>query len=316
MMEHLLHTYIHTYGKRFTRRQKRAFGNALLHDMKEAGYDGERKVGKHLIFRAENYIFGNLKTAKRVIMVPYDTPERKFWFHVPYYPLHGMRTSQKTMKATYLPLIILYLFIFLGLKITDLFTSPMLVNTVAFLMFLFVLFLIYVMFHGIGNKHNAIRNSSSICTAVALAKRLSKDEKRQTVFIFTDKNKYNFLGTKCIQELFEKQGKNPIVIMLDCVGAQGDVYIGYAPHQRKIANECLKAMKGKTDTIEVVKMNENMRMQHTAGYFKKVIVVCTGEKDKDQEVCVYDTGTRKDKTVSLEQMKTVEDMLYLYIKQS
>ena len=314
-MEHLLEIYEKNYKKRFTRRQKRIFGKQLMHDMEEAGYQGKRIDDKFLLSRVENYVFGSLKTAKRVIIVPYDTPERKFWFQSPYYPFNGTRTTQKSMKATFVPFIILYVIILLGLWITNMIASPLLGSIVSFIMFLLVLFLIYFMLHGIANPNNAIRNTSSICTALSLAKRFNKDERRQTAFIFTDQNKRKFLGSQACIKLFEEAHVNPSIIILDCVGAPNDIWIGCPTQYRKMANELIQSIKNKQQRPEIIKMNEVMKLQHASQYFKRFVLLCAGSKDDDQEVVVYNTSMAKEKHVSMDNMKKVEEMLYTYIHQ-
>lgn len=315
-MEHLFEMYEKNYRKRFTRRQKRVFGKQLMKDMEEAGYQGKRIDDNFWLTKVENYVFGNLKTAKRVIIVPYDTPERKFWFQSPYYPLNGTRTTQKSMMATFVPFLILYMIILLGLWTSDKIANPLIGSILSFVMFLFVIMLIYLMLHGIANPNNAIRNTSSICTALSIAKRLTKDERRQTAFIFTDQNKRKFLGAKACMTMFEEAHLNPLVIMLDCVGAMDNIWIGCPAQYRKMANEIIQGIKNKQERPEIVKMNDVMKLQQASQYFKRFVVVCAGKKDNDQEVIVHHTSTSKDKTASIDNMKKVEGILYTYIKES
>ena len=90
--------------------------------------------------KAEDYFYGNRKRMKTVIVVPYDTPERKFWHKVFYFPLDGTKTMNKTLIATYVPIILLYVFILAGLYIGGNFLSaPTMANLMSFLMFVLVI---------------------------------------------------------------------------------------------------------------------------------------------------------------------------------
>ena len=109
MEQELFEKYTKTYGKRFTRKQKHKFAKALHEDMTQAGYEKTMiKGSKLIIMKAEDYFYGNRKRMKTVIVVPYDTPERKFWHKVFYFPLDGTKTMNKTLIATYVPIILLY----------------------------------------------------------------------------------------------------------------------------------------------------------------------------------------------------------------
>ena len=74
----VLEKYTKTYGTRFSRRQKKRFIEALHQDFHALGYEPTMIEGKKLLSHAHNYLYGNMKQMKTVIVVPYDTPERKF----------------------------------------------------------------------------------------------------------------------------------------------------------------------------------------------------------------------------------------------
>ena len=42
----------------------------LFEDMKDAGYEGTMISGRKVFSKAENYLFGNIKTMKTVIVIP------------------------------------------------------------------------------------------------------------------------------------------------------------------------------------------------------------------------------------------------------
>lgn len=316
MEQELFEKYTKTYGKRFTRKQKHKFAKALHEDMTQAGYEKTMiKGSKLIIMKAEDYFYGNRKRMKTVIVVPYDTPERKFWHKVFYFPLDGTKTMNKTLIATYVPIILLYVFILAGLYIGGNFLSaPTMANLMSFLMFVLVIFLIYLMVHGIGNRHNVNRNSSAVAAAVALAKSLDKDERQRIAFLFTDKNKGSFLGARCADEDFVKDGKNPNVICLDCIGKEDTTMIGYNPSNRKLAMEIAKCYPEKGKQIETIKLDESMRVQTAMSYFRKAVVIASGTLDEDHRLYVMGTGTSKDRDADATQITKIINMLQAYIK--
>lgn len=308
--------YTKTYGKRFSRAQKNKFKQALVTDMESFGYQETSIEGKRmLVLKAEDYFFGNMKRMKHVIVVPYDTPERKFWPKVYYYPLNGTKTMNKSLIAGYTPLILMYVFILVviyggGALIPD----PRVQTLLSFIMFAFVLLLLYMMIHGIGNKKNYNRYSSAVAAAVELASRLSKDERQQVAFLFTDKNKSNFFGAKIAEERFVKEGKNPNVIVLDTIGHGSVTQIGFNPQNRKFALEVAKEYPDQTLAIEAIKLDENMRLSTQMAYFRKAIVIASGEVDDQSQLYVLGSATGKDQIADEKHINKIVDMLESYIK--
>lgn len=316
MNQELFEKYTQTYGKRFTRNQKHRFEKALSEDMQKAGYEKTIiKGSKMLVMRAEDFFYGNRKRMKTVIVVPYDTPEKKFWHKVFYFPFDGTKTMNKTLVATYVPIILLYVFILLGLYVGGNFlTSATMASVMSFLMFVLVLLLIYLMIHGIGNKHNVNRNSSAVAAAVELAQSLDKDERQRVAFLFTDKNKSSFLGARCADEDFAKEGKNPNIICLDCIGTGAVTMMGYNPQNRKLAMEIAKYYPVKGKNIDAVKLDEAMRTQTAMSYFRKAIVIASGELDEENRLYVMGTGTGKDKYADVTHITHIIEMLKAYLK--
>lgn len=314
MNKALFDKYAKTYGTRFSKAQKKKFMGALIDDMKEIGYEPTLMKGKKLIFKAENYFFGSLKNMKTVIVVPYDTPEKKFWNKVIYFPFDGSKTVNKTVVATYAPVIILYLLIFIGLWIGNSFVTSLAVSTMLSLgMFLLVLFLIYLMMHGVSNRKNYNRNSIAIVEAIELAKRLNKDEKKQIAFLFTDMNRTRFLGAQTVEKDFNNAGKNPNMIILDCIGKGKETKIAFNPQNRKLAGEIAKRFPDKKTPLDIVKLEENMRVQNAMSFYKKAVVIASGDIDKDGSLYILGSGTSKDVIVDEEKADHIQEMLYRYL---
>lgn len=313
MNQSIFDRYTKNVGTRFYRFQKHKFENALTKDMEEAGYEKTVFEGKKmLVMKAEDYFYGNLKRMKTVIVVPYDTPERKFWHKVLYFPFDGTKTMNKTFAATYMPIILLYIAILLVVYATGkLITSPKVASMISLLMFLFVFFLVYFMLHGFANHKNVNRNSSAIVAAVQLAKQLNKDERQRVAFLFTDKNKGSYLGAKIANDRFEKEGKNPNIICLDCIGTGPVTKVSFNPGNRRFAVEVANEYKEK---IETVKVDDMMRIQTPMINFRKAIMIASGEVDENNRLYVLGTGTRKDKVADAKHIDEITDMLYSYVQ--
>lgn len=313
MNQSIFDQYTKNVGTRFYRFQKHKFEKSLTKDMEEAGYEKTVFEGKKmLVMKAEDYFYGNLKRMKTVIVVPYDTPERKFWHKVLYFPFDGTKTMNKTFAATYMPIILLYSAILLiiyaaGKSIT----SPKMANMISLFMFLFIFFLVYFMLHGLANHKNVNRNSSAIVAAVQLAKQLNKDERQRVAFLFTDKNKGSYLGAKIASDRFEKEGKNPNIICLDCIGTGSVTKVSFNPGNRRFAVEVANEYKEK---IETVKVDDMMRIQTPMINFRKAIMIASGEVDENNRLYVLGTGTRKDKVADAKHIDSICDMLYSYIQ--
>ena len=140
----VLEKYTKTYGTRFSRRQKKRFIEALHQDFHALGYEPTMIEGKKLLSHAHNYLYGNMKQMKTVIVVPYDTPERKFWKKVLYFPFDGTKTANKTMVATYVPIFLFFALIFGGLYgLQPLITSTGLASLISCGLFLLTVMLLY-----------------------------------------------------------------------------------------------------------------------------------------------------------------------------
>lgn len=309
----VLKKYSETFGCRFTRSQKSKFLKALHEDMNALGYEATVIKGKKALTKAENYLFGNIKQVKTLIVMPYDTPERKFWHKVLYYPMDGNKTASKTMAATYVPLVVIFAFIFVAVYIVQPQTTSVVINTIlSVLTFSLTIALVYMMLHGVHNKHNVNRNSATIAQAQRIATMLNKDERKRVGFLFTDKNKLRFVGAEASVNFLNEHSKNPTIIYLDCIGKGTQTRIGFNPQNRKLATEIAKSYPDKKD-IEVVKLNEEMRLQSAMSFFRKAVIISSGDVDKDGNLYVLGTGTGKDTSIDETILDKTGDMIYNYI---
>ncbi len=204
----VLEKYTKTYGTRFSRRQKKRFIEALHQDFHALGYEPTMIEGKKLLSHAHNYLYGNMKQMKTVIVVPYDTPERKFWKKVLYFPFDGTKTANKTMVATYVPIFLFFALIFGGLYgLQPLITSTGLASLISCGLFLLTVMLMYWMMHGFHNAHNYNRNSATIAAAVEIAKGLNRDERKKVGFLLPIRTRCVLSVQRQPQRIWQMRGR-------------------------------------------------------------------------------------------------------------
>lgn len=314
MDQKIFKKYSETYGIRFTNKQKAAFRKALIEDFKEIGYTHTIITGRKNFSRAVNLQFGNMKHAKTVICVPYDTPQHIFWWKSEYYPLDGMTTSNKNLIPQFAPIVLLYVVLLIIIYGGEGFINNALSANVMFVTVLFLIILLfYLMLHGIANRRNYVRNSASIAAAYEIAKSLNKDEQRTTAFLFIDRNKSRHLGAHIAAEDILKQSRNPNIILLNCFALGSQLQIGYNAQNKKLALE-LSKLSGSEDKLKTIALSDSMRTSTATEHFAKAVVIAGGELDEKGRLCVKNTATNKDRVVDETNIDKVIQMVSGYLK--
>ena len=112
-------------------------------------------------------------------------------------------------------------------------------------------------------------------------------------------------------EAFDKMGKNPTIISLNCIGRGKDMVIGYLANSRKLAQDLNRKLDVR---LKQVQITENMRMQSAMEHFLKAVVIAAGTFDEKQQLCVMGTGTSKDKYIEDENIAKVAQIITKYIE--
>lgn len=304
--------YMNTFGTRFTLRQKGRFINEIVNDMKALDYESTLINGKRGMSKVKNLLFGNMKHAKVIVCVPYDTPQRFFWPNPKYYPLNGNRSNIKELFPVYGPAIVVYLLMFLTIQYTPALTEDLNLQAILIVFTFFMLgFLVFYLFHGFANRKNYNRNSLSVVAALELASKLSKEDRKKVAFLFTDKNKHKHVGAVVAVEDFMKQNRNPNIICLNCFGVGDVLAIGYNPNTKKLAQELNRNNKPKWKQIE---LDENKRFQSMMEHYQKAIMISAGYMDAKGDLTIDGSGTGKDKEYKEENLEAVVNTLEAYVK--
>lgn len=306
--------YSEDFGVRFSKRDKQKFQKQLIEDYKELGYTCEIIQGKRFLSKASNLMFGNIKHAKTVIAIPYDTPQKVFWPSSYFYPLDGMATTNKSLIPVFGPVLIIYLLLLFLMNSAGSFTDSLTTNTMLMFTFLIIiLVLFYVMLHGVRNKNNYTRNSASIYAAYEIASALDKDTRRQVAFLFLDMNKSRHLGAKVAAEDFLKQSKNPNVIVLNAFASGSQLQIGYRAQNKKMAQDLNKGLAN-AERLKMIALSDEMRNSSPMEHFQKAVTIGAGEIDKKGRLCVLHTGTRKDNQIDEGNIEKVISLVINFVK--
>lgn len=298
------------YGPRFSKREKRMFANEIIKDFEELGYEGIVDTKKTTFSSINNILVGNFKSARTLVVVPYDTPSKIFWPKYRYYLQDGKFMLKKNFGPVFGPMVIGYIIL---LIVT--FYLPGLVSkemqyifsvvAITYLILMFVFF-----FKGFANRNNAVKNNASVQMAYDIAKSLRADQKKSVAFAFTDKNDSKMQGSKLLEEYMATLRKKPIKIVLYCIGRGNVVSIGYKKGIRKEVNEVIKKCKGKVDTIS---LDEEECMQYPLEYLNNVMQISSGYLDDEKRLYIDNVCTNKDKEVDEEIIEKVRGMIVEYL---
>ncbi|MEF9962438.1 MAG: hypothetical protein RR863_01940 [Erysipelotrichaceae bacterium] len=313
MKDELIQIFAKENSVRFNYKQKLNYETKLDVFFNEMDYKKEIDEKRQTVFKTRNIIYGNLKMAKNVIVVPYDTPSRVFWHKYNYYPLDGNKTSTKSILPTYGPILIFYLF-FLGfMYLAPLFVkSQMLMFIISFITFSLFLLLFLLLIVGYPNHNNDNRNSASVVAAIELAQRLTKEQRKTTAFVFTDRNENRFHGSKLVALRLKELSKNPNIILLNCIAYGKNLMIGFTSDNRKTAQDLIKQNKNHR-SVGKCEMNDNMRFQNPMDHWKKAVLITAGNYDEKKNLVITNVNRKCDTIIEKENVDVIVDMLTNYI---
>lgn len=304
--------YITERGTRFTRKQKDLFLQEITQDMENLGYTSTRFHGKKGFVKVDNVLFGNLKHAKTVLYIPYDTPQKLLWPDPKYYPLNGNRSGMKEVFYVYGPALVVYMLLLAGTSfLPSLIEDARLRLGMTVFMYVMIGFLIFYLSRGFMNRNNVNRNTLSIIAALELAERFDKETRKKVCFLFADQNKNRYAGAALAAEELKKQNRTPGMICLNCIAAGENIAIGYPVNSKKLAQELNRFHKVKWKQME---MDDKKRFQTMMDHFPKAVMISSGTLDEKGDLCVKHTGTSKDTVYEEENLKQVVDLLEAYIK--
>lgn len=310
MKKENLNKYINQ-NVRFNKRGKIAFANDLITDFAEFNYKGvidTRKVG---LKKVHNILIGNFKTAKNVIVVPYDTPKKVLWPNYKFYPQNGDVAMKKNFLPYYMPLIIAYLVLLAIVYILPGRIEFKSQNILFSLAVLYLVFMMVMIFRGFANRNNAVRCNTSIALAYELAQDLSSNARKEVAFVFTDANTMKMQGSEALENFLLSINRRPNKIILYCIGKGDRISVAYRKGNRKNVQDMIK--KNKCNYLVEQKVLDNSAcVQLPMDHLDNAMMISSGEK-VNNELCIKGLCSSKDRVYEETILDDVKQLLVNYL---
>lgn len=306
-MEKETFAYFNEKEMRFSKRSKKNYGETLIQDFEKLGYKGiidERKIGWK---KVQNILIGNFKSAKRVIVVPYDTPKKVFWPGYRCYPQNGDLSMRKNFWPYYGPLLLAYVGLLAIVYLLPQFLNVTMQQYLLSFSILYLIFLFVLIFRGFANRHNVVSREIAITLAYAVASKLKGEKKQECAFIFTDSNTFKMQGSEAASTFLKENNRKPEIILLYCIGKGDTISIAYHKGLRKNAMALAKKHKVRLCSVE-----SNETLQLPMEHFHQAMMISTGEIYHDA-LCVRELCSSKDQVYDAQLVDIVEEMLLAYL---
>lgn len=314
MEKKMMEKYFETYGKRFSKREKRAFQKAIIEDFKVLGYPSNMTIERAKFTKLENIYIGNPKQAKVAYVIPYNTPARVFWNKHKVYPQDGYYNLKKLFLPTYIPMFVGYGLLLAFVYVVPSFISQDVLNIFYPACFAYLFLLMWFIFKGFGNKHNVQNNSASIVLALQLAQALPKAQKNEAMFIFTDGNKPSTsLANDQVMNYVKTYNKVRMpMFALFCIGRGTTLSLLCDRNHKAVGKELGKKYKG-TTKFTCNYRNDSDKNNTVIEKFPQAMMLSSGVKKGDYFV-VDGTATPNDCTVDEVVMQDAYTVLLEYMK--
>lgn len=280
------------FGKRFTTRQKDKFIHYMQVRATENGTKYSLKCEKQGIRQCRNIHLGDLKQARVILAVPYDTGSRILWPGIKYYPLQAKKNAWMDSISKVLD-ILLILLIFLGYYITLLkkdISLPVLAGAIILILTSGKFLL------GWGNSNNYSRNSASIVVALECQKRLGPE---QLAVVLLDHSCCGFGGYQQLADFLKKKRLQKKVIILDCIASGTELHLHTSAPISQLPN------------VQIHHIDEQQRGQSTIELFSDCTIL-TGGKQVGGVTVINGTRSPKDNQIDLEKLAmTVQAVITL-----
>lgn len=311
MVKIMFEKYNTQYAKRFYKGQKAKFQEEIQKDFAQLGYNSLVDVRKVKFSKVRNVMIGNFKTAKNIIVVPYDTPSHVFWPNYKYYPQEGNYFMKKNFFPTYGPMLLSYvLLLFLVYVVPKWF--PVQMQMVIFtLSVIYLSIVLTLIIKGFPNAKNAVRNTTSIALAYDLANSLSSDKQKECAFVFMDHSMVKSYGPQALEAFMGERQRKTNKIVLYCLGRGNEMSIGYAKGHRKQANDMIKKYKGTLNSNTRL-MDGSDCLNNPMEFLQNAMMISSGDKE-DTHLCVKNTACKKDNEYNQALYDDVKQMLINYL---
>lgn len=309
MNETLKKKYLVEYGTRFTKSQKEKFAKEISEDFQQLGCKTHIQDLKIKTRKVQNILVGNFKTAKTILVVPYDTQSRIFYPNYKYYPQNGVKSMARNFLPIYGPMVLLYIFLLIiiyGLPmIMDNSTSIVTLLTLLY----FVVLLVFI-WRGFSNKNNTTANNLSTLLALDIMESLPVKKRHELAIVFTDKNNPKMLGSKVLLKYMESINKNTAMFILYCLGQGDNISIAYQKSMKKQA-QSLSKNSNMVQQIKAIDKEESVQLPiHD---LSNALMISSGIVE-DGLLSVKGIRTSKDNSYTQSIYDEVKEMILQYIQ--
>ena len=280
------------FGKRYSARQKERFARYMENRARERGIKWAEDTQRLGFGVCRNLYLGDLKRAKLLLAIPYDTAARIWWPGIRYYPVHkGKNILQDTLAKG---LDILLAVALIAAYYLLIFRTPsasaaeetwklagLLLCVLAAGKFLF----------GWVNGNNYVRNSASIVIALTCLDRFPAG---QVAVALLDHSCCGFQGYQQLYRRLERKGLRKNLLVLDCVTSGEELHLhglGELPELTGVQNHQLTVPECKGSVLELFPGGQ----------------ILTGGQEAGGETVILDTRCGRDRQIRLDKMeRTVE----------
>lgn len=297
---------------RFNKRSKLVFADELIADFAKLNYKGvvdTRKIG---LMKVHNILIGNFKTAKNVIVVPYDTPKKVLWPNYKFYPQNGEVAMKKNFLPLYMPLILVYLGLLAIVYIVPTWLNLKSQNTLFVIAFAYLIFLMILIFRGFANRKNAVRCDAAIALAYEIAEALNASTRKEVAFAFTDANTAKMQGSEALEKFFTSISRKPNKMILYCLGKGDHISIGYRKGNKKNVLDMIKKHKS-AYILEHKSMDNTQCMQLPIDHLDNAMIISSGEKINN-ELCIKGLCSSKDVSYEEAILDDVKTLVVNYLQ--
>lgn len=239
-MKDLILKYGILHGKRYSNYHKINFIEEYIKDFSELGYEVKKQFIKRRFFNSVNLFFGDIESAKIILIAAYDTSVGQI-IKKGYYPFNPKLNYQISIQNMVLTSIIGVIALLLSGLI--LYNSLNFIGYSKFLMMAISMALFgisMVFFNGFKNKINYSRNSMSLVMMLKIAKAMKF--RTDIGFLAIDRGVRSIEGYKFVSDSFAS--KNKQFIILDGLSDGCNVFVSSAnPSLSKQIIDCIPTSK-------------------------------------------------------------------------
>ncbi len=286
------------------------FATSLMETFATLGYKAEVISTRVGMKKVHNIYVGNFKTAKSVIVVPYENPRKVLWPNYKMYIQNGTMSLKKNFLPYYAPMIICYLFLLAFVYVFPTFLSADLRMFASAIAVAYLLFLVVFVFRGFANARNTIGRNTAIQTAYEVSERLGA-KRKEIAFVFSDANTFKMQGSEAIESYLQNIHRNPIKIVLYCLGQGDTLGIGYRKQVKKEVATLVKKYKGSCK-VKQCTLEASDSIQLPIDHLSNAMMISQGYLEKN-ELIVKGVCSSKDTTYDESLLEEVTTLLLSYL---